>query len=157
MSFNQRDMLETWCQEHGFTVAGVYADDGYSGLYMDIRGMYLFSDVLWVNLVENTAECDKVIIFPRIHAVCHAYVALRVAIYCRLSKDDNLDGESASIHNQRDMLETWCQEHGFISFINACCPLCFPSKTVFTVISAFALVQLPVTLSIILIAIYRLY
>lgn len=38
---------------------------------------------------------------------------LRVAIYCRLSKDDNLDGESASIHNQRDMLETWCQEHGF--------------------------------------------
>lgn len=39
--------------------------------------------------------------------------SLRVAIYCRLSKDDNLDGESASIHNQRDMLETWCQEHGF--------------------------------------------
>ena len=38
---------------------------------------------------------------------------LRVAIYCRLSKDDNLDGESASIHNQRDMLEAWCQEHGF--------------------------------------------
>ena len=32
---NQRDMLETWCQEHGYTVAGVYADDGYSGLYMD--------------------------------------------------------------------------------------------------------------------------
>ena len=27
--------METWCQEHGFTVAGVYADDGYSGLYMD--------------------------------------------------------------------------------------------------------------------------
>ena len=36
--------------------------------------------------------------------------SLRVAIYCRLSKDDNLDGESASIQNQRDMLETWCQE-----------------------------------------------
>ncbi len=35
---------------------------------------------------------------------------LRVAIYCRLSKDDNLDGESASIQNQWDMLETWCQE-----------------------------------------------
>lgn len=38
---------------------------------------------------------------------------LRVAIYCRLSKNYNFDEESASIHNQRDMLETWCQEHGF--------------------------------------------
>jgi len=28
-------MLETWCQEHSFSVVGVYADDGYSGLYMD--------------------------------------------------------------------------------------------------------------------------
>ncbi len=42
---------------------------------------------------------------------------LRVAIYCRLSKDDNLDGESASIHNQRDMLETWCQEHGYPALV----------------------------------------
>ena len=30
--------------------------------------------------------------------------SFRVAIYCRLSKDDDLDGESASIANQRDML-----------------------------------------------------
>lgn len=29
----------------------------------------------------------------------------RAAVYCRLSKDDDLDGESASIANQRDMLE----------------------------------------------------
>lgn len=46
-------------------------------------------------------------------ALQQLHSSLRVAIYCRLSKDDNLDGESASIHNQRDMLETWCQEHGF--------------------------------------------
>lgn len=39
--------------------------------------------------------------------------SLWVAIYCRLLKDDNLDGESASIQNQRDMLETWCQECRF--------------------------------------------
>ena len=31
--------------------------------------------------------------------------SFRAAIYCRLSKDDDLDGESASIANQRDMLE----------------------------------------------------
>ncbi len=30
--------------------------------------------------------------------------SFRAAIYCRLSKDDDLDGESASIANQRDML-----------------------------------------------------
>ena len=31
--------------------------------------------------------------------------SFRAAIYCRLSKDDDLDGESASIANQRDMLK----------------------------------------------------
>ena len=30
----------------------------------------------------------------------------RAAVYCRLSKDDDLQGESASIANQRAMLET---------------------------------------------------
>jgi len=34
--------------------------------------------------------------------------SFRAAIYCRLSKDDDLDGESASIANQRDMLESYC-------------------------------------------------
>ena len=35
------------------------------------------------------------------------------AIYCRLSKDDDLDGESASIANQRDMLEKYCKSQGW--------------------------------------------
>ena len=39
--------------------------------------------------------------------------SFRVAIYCRLSKDDDLDGESASIANQRDMLESYCEKQGW--------------------------------------------
>ena len=39
--------------------------------------------------------------------------SFRAAIYCRLSKDDDLDGESASIANQRDMLETYCEKQGW--------------------------------------------
>ena len=31
----------------------------------------------------------------------------RVGIYCRLSKDDELNGESASISNQRDILPNY--------------------------------------------------
>lgn len=38
---------------------------------------------------------------------------VRVAIYCRLSKDDDLDGESASIQNQRDLLQRHCDEQGW--------------------------------------------
>ena len=37
----------------------------------------------------------------------------RAAIYCRLSKDDDLQGESASIANQRDMLEKYCEKQGW--------------------------------------------
>ena len=37
----------------------------------------------------------------------------RAAIYCRLSKDDDLQGESASIANQRDMLEKYCERQGW--------------------------------------------
>ena len=37
----------------------------------------------------------------------------RAAIYCRLSKDDDLKGESASIANQRDMLEKYCRKQGW--------------------------------------------
>lgn len=37
----------------------------------------------------------------------------RAAIYCRLSKDDELQGESASIANQRDMLEAYCEKQGW--------------------------------------------
>ena len=39
--------------------------------------------------------------------------SFRAAIYCRLSKDDDLDGESASIANQRDMLEKFCEKQGW--------------------------------------------
>ena len=39
--------------------------------------------------------------------------SFRAAIYCRLSKDDDLDGESASIANQRDMLENYCKRQGW--------------------------------------------
>lgn len=38
---------------------------------------------------------------------------LRAAIYCRLSKDDDLQGESASISNQRDMLTGYCKANGW--------------------------------------------
>lgn len=37
----------------------------------------------------------------------------RAAVYCRLSKDDDLQGESASIANQRDMLEKYCAGQGW--------------------------------------------
>ena len=37
----------------------------------------------------------------------------KAAVYCRLSKDDDLDGESASISNQREMLTAYCEAHGF--------------------------------------------
>lgn len=39
--------------------------------------------------------------------------SFRAAIYCRLSKDDELDGTSASIANQRDMLEAYCEKQGW--------------------------------------------
>lgn len=39
--------------------------------------------------------------------------SFRAAVYCRLSKDDDLDGESASISNQRDMLEGYCEKQGW--------------------------------------------
>lgn len=38
---------------------------------------------------------------------------LRTAIYCRLSKDDDLQGESASISNQRALLESYCKKQGW--------------------------------------------
>ena len=37
----------------------------------------------------------------------------RAAIYCRLSKDDELQGESASIANQRELLENYCEKQGW--------------------------------------------
>lgn len=35
------------------------------------------------------------------------------ALYCRLSQEDALDGESNSVTNQRRILETYAREHSF--------------------------------------------
>ena len=35
------------------------------------------------------------------------------ALYCRLSRDDNMDSESNSIQNQRNILERYAREHRF--------------------------------------------
>ena len=37
----------------------------------------------------------------------------RAAVYCRLSKDDDLQGESASIANQKQYLEDYARRNGF--------------------------------------------
>ena len=37
----------------------------------------------------------------------------KTALYCRLSRDDELKGESNSIHNQRRILEEYAKTHGF--------------------------------------------
>ena len=39
--------------------------------------------------------------------------AYTVGIYCRLSKDDDTDGESQSISTQRAMIKSYCKEHGY--------------------------------------------
>lgn len=35
------------------------------------------------------------------------------ALYCRLSNEDDLDGESNSIQNQRTLLQKYADDHGF--------------------------------------------
>lgn len=42
-----------------------------------------------------------------------AYQGDRAVIYCRLSKDDEHEVESASIEHQRDLLTSYCLENGF--------------------------------------------
>ena len=42
-----------------------------------------------------------------------AAVIWKAGIYCRLSKDDDLEGESASISNQREMLTAYCRTNGW--------------------------------------------
>ena len=40
------------------------------------------------------------------------------AIYCRLSRDDELQGDSNSIKNQKDILSKYAKENGFeVTFI----------------------------------------
>ena len=41
------------------------------------------------------------------------HMVWRVGVYCRLSKDDELQGESASISNQRDLLTAYCETQGW--------------------------------------------
>ena len=38
------------------------------------------------------------------------------ALYARLSKDDELQGESNSISNQKRILETYARENGFMNY-----------------------------------------
>lgn len=45
--------------------------------------------------------------------LCINPISLRGGIYLRLSKDDELSGESASISNQRKLLLRYAAEHGF--------------------------------------------
>ena len=35
------------------------------------------------------------------------------ALYCRLSRDDELQGESNSVRNQRDITSKFARDHGF--------------------------------------------
>ena len=41
-------------------------------------------------------------------------VVLRAALYCRLSKDDMLQGDSESIKTQKTLLTQYAKEHGFL-------------------------------------------
>ncbi len=41
-------------------------------------------------------------------------VVLRAALYCRLSKDDMLQGDSESIKPQKTLLTQYAKEHGFL-------------------------------------------
>lgn len=38
------------------------------------------------------------------------------ALYARLSRDDELQGESNSIMNQRRILEAYCRDHGILNY-----------------------------------------
>lgn len=38
------------------------------------------------------------------------------ALYCRLSQEDELEGESNSIKNQKSMLEKYAAENGFCNY-----------------------------------------
>lgn len=42
-----------------------------------------------------------------------ALTTWQVGIYCRLSKDDDQQGESASIGNQRELLTNYCKAQGW--------------------------------------------
>ena len=37
-------------------------------------------------------------------------------LYCRLSNEDKLEGESNSIQNQKKILERYCKDHGITAY-----------------------------------------
>ena len=41
----------------------------------------------------------------------------KTALYCRLSQDDGLDGDSNSIQNQKKILQQYAEEHHFQNLI----------------------------------------
>ncbi len=49
------------------------------------------------------------------NAINHATVENVTALYERLSRDDDIEGESNSITNQKSYLEAYALEHGFTS------------------------------------------
>ena len=48
----------------------------------------------------------------------HLDVYKRQALYERLSRDDELNGESNSISNQKKLLEQYAKEHGFTNLVH---------------------------------------
>ena len=55
------------------------------------------------------------------------------ALYCRLSRDDELQGESNSITNHKSILEKYAKDNGFRNtrvFVDDHCILSFPLKEV---------------------------
>lgn len=47
------------------------------------------------------------------------------ALYERLSRDDELNGDSNSIVNQKKMLEKYAKEQGFTNLAHYCCGQAF--------------------------------
>lgn len=62
-----------------------------------------------IDLIEKTNEVKT----SRKNAANHADVENVTALYERLSRDDDMEGESNSITNQKSFLEAYAQEHGF--------------------------------------------
>ncbi len=108
---NQRDMLEKYCEKQGWEVVAVYQDDGFTGLNMerpDLQRMLRAIERRQINLVitKDLSRLGRNYLQTG-HLIEHFFPS------CRLSKDDDLQGESASIANQRDMLEKYCEKQGW--------------------------------------------
>lgn len=65
------------------------------------------------NAAVYTNRCDGMLRIPYAKLKSKNDMEVRAAIYCRLSKDDNLDGESESIQNQKLLLTDYCREQGW--------------------------------------------